>query len=151
MKSISVTELNYQYLAGLCEGKVLDVGINNPVTEWLRLTLSVEKSTCYIAASRKLVFYPVLMGVEALEVHWTRRRELLNEMETFVFNEIVEVAMREELHTEMSTAKELLWGYTAFCARYGLSEDMLPFERVMRTYTNHRPEGWRRYTKTNNK
>jgi hypothetical protein len=148
MRSISVTELNFQYLAGICQGNVVKVDEANPVTDWLRLTLAVEKSTCYIAASRKMVFYPVLMGVDASDVHWTRRRELLNEMETFVFNEIVEVALRAELHTEMSTAKELLIGYTSFCKRYALSEDVLPFERVMRTYTNHRPEDWRRYTKT---
>ena len=113
------------------------------------MTVTVEKATCFIAANRKIVFYPVLLPVELLDVqvHWTRRKALLNEMETFVFNELIEVAIREELHINMSASKELLHGYNDFCRKYNIGEDILPFERVMRTYTNNRPENWRRYSK----
>ena len=148
MRTIQVTELVYSFLT---KNKTRMLTLSDgPLDTWLKNTLSVEKATCYISAKRKVVFYPVILPVNetGLEIHWTRRRELLNEQETFLFNEIVEVQLRSELHVAMSASKELIKGYEAFCAEHGLTEDVLPFERVMRTYTNKRPDKWRRYQKS---
>jgi hypothetical protein len=149
MQTVSVTELVYSFLTQGGKLKTLDLRESATVHGWLKNTLQVEKATCYIAANRKLVFYPVLLGVDTtgVAVHWTRRSELLNEMETFLMNEIAEVELRTKLHEEMSKGRELIHGYNAFCERHGLTEDLLPFERVMRTYTNNRPKEWRRYKK----
>jgi hypothetical protein len=147
MKTIQVNELVYGYLTKN-KTRVLTLS-EGPVHAWLKNTLTVEKATCFISASRKIVFYPVILPIETdVEIHWTRRRDLLNELETFLFNEIVEVQLRGELHEVMSKSKELIKGYAIFCDEYGLTEDVLPFERVMRTYTNKRPESWRRYNKS---
>ncbi|WP_028521998.1 hypothetical protein [Runella limosa] len=146
MRTIQVTDLVYSYLTK-SQTRILTLS-EGPVHTWLKKTLTVEKATCYISASRKVVFYPnILPIVTEVDVHWTRRRELLNELETFLFNEIAEAQLRIEVHARMADAKELIKGYEAFCTEHGLTEDVLPFERVMRTYTNKRPEEWRRYKK----
>lgn len=147
VRTIQVTDLVYYYLTKN-KTRILTLS-DGPVHTWLLNTISVEKATCYISASRKVVFYPNILPIETDgEIHWTRRRELLNELETFLFNEIVENQLRAELHVAMAASKELIKGYEAFCTEHGLTEDVLPFERVMRTYTNKRPDEWRRYHKS---